>query len=328
VDEQKEPQSSRRISRRWFIKYAIVAGGAILAALYGFSFLRCVMRKGIRYRDLGKTGLKVSPIGLGCAQLGSSRTVYAVQVVERALEKGVNYFDTARGYWDSEIKLGVALKGEREKVYVSSKTGSQTKAGAWRDINESLERLQTDYLDNCHLHGVDEEQDLERRLGPGGAIEALIEAKDQGLIRHIGCTGHRAGTLVKAVERFDFETILVPMNIVNRAPLNELIPMCLEKGVGITIMKPVATGLLPAPLALKWLLNQPISVAVPGATTVEEAEENSLVALSGDFTLTAEEEKQVAESREALEHVRCRVCKLCHPCPNHINIGGIPMDSR
>jgi len=96
------------------------------------------------YRKLGKTGLDVSCIGLGCAQLGSSSTKYGVRLVQRALEVGINFFDVARTYRDSELKLGIALRGQREKAILSTKTGSKTRDDAWRDIHESLERLQTD----------------------------------------------------------------------------------------------------------------------------------------------------------------------------------------
>jgi aryl-alcohol dehydrogenase-like predicted oxidoreductase len=232
----------------------------------------------MKYRVLGKTGMNVSCIGLGGGMLGSPKTEYAVQIIQRALELGVNYFDTARGYRDSEVKIGEALKGKREKVYVSSKTNARTKGEAWQHIQESLERLQTDYLDNYHLHGLQDEQDLDARVGKGGALEALIEAKDQGLIRHIGCTSHASRKLlIEALDRFDFEIILVPMNVVEREPLDELIPVCLKKQVGVTIMKPLATGLVPSPLGLKWLLNQPITTAVPGASTLEEVTTNCLV---------------------------------------------------
>lgn len=253
--------------------------------------------------------------------MGSSHTDYAVKMVERALELGVNYFDTARGYWDSEIKLGLALRGQRERALISTKTGAKKKDEAWQHIRESLERLQVEYVDNCHLHGLWEGEDLETRLGPGGALEALREAKERGLVRHIGCSSHRSRALIEALGRFDFEVILVPMNIVEREPLDELIPLCLKKGVGITIMKPVATGLLPAKLALQWLLNQPIATAVPGATTLEELEEDAKVGWLEDFTLTPEEKVRVEKLREELEQVRCRICRLCEPCPVKIPIG-------
>jgi len=159
------------------------------------------------------------------------------------------------------------------------------------------------------------------RLGPGGALEALVEAKAKGLVRHIGCTSHRSSILLEALERFEFETILVPMNIVEREPLDHLIPICLERGIGISIMKPVATGLLPTALALKWLLNQPMATAVPGATTVQEVEESSLIGYMEDFTLTNTELKEAARLADKLEHVRCRICRACEPCPVGIPIG-------
>jgi hypothetical protein len=233
----------------------------------------------------------------------------------------VNYFDTALSYGDSEIKLGVGLAAERGKVYIASKTGAETRGEAWHHINESLERLQTDYLDICHLHLLKDAADVELRLGPGGALEALVEAKAKGLVRHIGCTSHCSSVLIEALERFEFEVILVPMNIVEREPLDYLIPICLERGIGICIMKPVATGLLPPALALKWLLNQPVATVVPGATTVKEVGENSLIGYIEDLTLTKMELEEVARFAGKLEHVRCRICFLCEPCPVGIPIG-------
>ena len=114
----------------------------------------------MHYRKLGKTGLNVSCIGLGCAQIGSSSTDYAVRLVQRALGAGINFFDVARVYRDAEVKIGLALKGQREKAVISTKTGGKTRDEAWRDIHESLERLQTDYLDNVHLHGISAGDDL------------------------------------------------------------------------------------------------------------------------------------------------------------------------
>ncbi|MFC1718444.1 aldo/keto reductase [Candidatus Poribacteria bacterium] len=276
----------------------------------------------MHYRKLGNTGMEVSVVGLGGVQLASSDTEYAVKVVRKALELGVNYFDTARVYFDSEIKLGIALKGERERVYISTKTTGRTKEDTWQHIRESLQRLQTDYLDNCHIHALDMDEDIDKRLGPGGAIEALVAARDKGLVRHIGCSSHRSSALIKALEQFDFEIILASMNIVEREPLEKLIPLCISRGIGITIMKPLATGLLPAPLALKWLLNQPISTAVPGATTLAEASENSLVGHLDDFTLTPDERDQANRVAFELDHVRCRLCGKCEPCPVDIPVWG------
>jgi len=277
----------------------------------------------MQYRVLGKTGLEVSVIGFGAAMLGSSNTDYAVRVVRHAIELGVNYFDTARSYRDSEIKLGLAVKNDRESIYISSKTHASTKEDAWRDIHESLERLKTDYLDNYHLHNLRNLADIEERFSPEGALEALIEAKDKGLVRHIGCTSHLSDVLIQALQRFDFETILVPMNLVEREPLDELIPLCEKKNVGVTVMKPLATGLLPAQLALKWLVNQPIATAVPGITTIEEAEEDALIGHLEKTSLSPEENAEVTQLRDQLENMRCRICYKCEPCPQKIPIAPI-----
>jgi len=276
----------------------------------------------MQYRKLGTTGLQVSAVGLGCAQLGSSSTEYAIQVVRRALEMGVTYFDLARGYRDAEVKMGLALaKEERKQVVLSTKTSRRSKEEAWREINESLERVGTDYFDNVHLHALGSSEDIDRRLGRDGAMEALLQARAQGMIHHIGCSSHHAAVAAEAVRRFPFEVVLVIMNLVNRAPLEELIPLCQERGVGVTIMKPVATGLLPAPLALKWLLNAtwspPIACAVPGATTPEEVEENARVG-HGDLTLSEAEQAEIRALQAQWEHKRCRICHRCEPCPAKI----------
>lgn len=277
----------------------------------------------MQYRSLGKTGLDISVIGMGAAMLGQSQTDYAVKVVKRALELGVNYFDTARGYSNSEIKLGFAIKGRRSNVFLSSKTHAFTREDAWRELTESLERLQTSYLDNYYLHALHDLADVKRRLGPGGALEALIDAHEKGLVHHIGCTSHRSAILIQALQRFEFETILVPLNIIEREPLDKLIPLCQQKGIGVTGMKPVATGILPARLALKWLLNQPIASAVPGMTTIDDAEEDALVGHLEDISLSLDEKAQVCDLQQQLDHVRCRICRLCEPCPQKIPIGSV-----
>jgi hypothetical protein len=274
----------------------------------------------MQHRPLGKTGLEVSVIGLGCAPMMSLSTAEGVRLVQRAVELGITYMDTARSYGETEVMIGKALRGQRERVVLSTKTGARTREAARHSIQASLERLQTDHVDNCHIHGLSEGRDMDARLGPGGALEALIEARQQGLVRHIGCTAHTSRTLLRALERFEFETILVPMNIVEREPLAELIPLCQRRGVGVTIMKPVATGLLPAGIALKWLLNQPIATTVPGPTTVEELEQDVAVGNLADYALSPAEQAQAAELASGLEHVRCRICGACEPCPKRISI--------
>ena len=280
----------------------------------------------MQYRTLGATGLRASVIGMGGAQLASSTTDYGARMVRRALELGINYFDTARVYGDSEIKVGLGVQGQRERAIISTKTTARTRDEARRQIEESLQRLRTDYLDNCHLHGLSDES-FEQRLGPDGALQALIEAKEEGLVRHIGATSHHWRVLARALDRYPFEIFLVMMNLVEYEPLAELLPLCRARGVGVTVMKPVATGLLPARLALRWLLNQKVGgddavhVAAPGVATLDEVEQNALAGY-GDLSLTPEQEAQVPLLREQWEHARCRCCHDCRDvCAQKINIG-------
>lgn len=277
----------------------------------------------MQYRPLGKTGAQVSVIGLGLGPMMSLSLEAGVLLIRRAVDLGINYLDTARSYGETEVMAGQALKGRREGVFLSTKTGARTRDEAWRSIQESLQRLQTDHVDNCHLHAINEGEDMDTRLGPGGAMEALVEARNRGWVRHIGCSAHTSRDLLYALERFDFDVILVPMNIVEREPLAELIPLCRERGVGVTIMKPVATGLLPARLALKWLANQPIATAVPGVSTVEELELDVAVGDLPDFTLDVQEQAEIGALREQLDRVRCRICRKCDPCPHGIIIGDV-----
>jgi predicted aldo/keto reductase-like oxidoreductase len=277
------------------------------------------------HRKLGRTGLDVSAIGLGCAQLGSSDADYAVRVVRQALDLGVTYVDLARGYRDAELKVGLAIRDvDRGKLVISTKTARRTREEAWREINESLERVGVDYFDNVHLHALDSGEEIDKRLGPGGAMEALLEAREQGLVHHIGCSGHHPEVLVEAVQRFPFEVILCSLNLVERVALDELVPLCLRRGVAVTVMKPLATGLLPAPIALKWLLHDPVSLpiacVVPGATTIEEAAENALVG-HADLALSAEERVWVRALQAEWAHKRCRICHRCEPCPAGVPIG-------
>ena len=273
----------------------------------------------MEYRPLGETGLRVSVLGLGCAQLGASKIDLAADIARRAVELGINYFDVASNYDDAETKLGIALEGIRERVILSTKIHALTRDDAWRELNLSLERLRTDHVDNLHLHALERGADLDVRLGPGGAIEALQRARDEGLTRHIGGSAHQSATLLAALERFPFEIILIPMNIVEREPLDALIPLCQARGVGITVMKPLATGILPPQLALRWLATQPIATAVAGTTTLAELEEN-VAAMEQEPGLSAEELADIEAVRRRFDPERCRICQQCEPCPQGIPI--------
>jgi len=276
----------------------------------------------MEYRTLGGTGLRVSAIGYGCAGLRPASIDYAVQIVHRALDLGITFFDNARGYGDAETKLGIALEGRRDEAVVSTKTTATTRDDAWRGIEESLARLCTDHLDNMHLHNLHSMESMEERLGPGGALESLVEAREQGIIAHVGCTGHRNEVLAEAIRRFPFEVVLCVFNFAVRDPLDELIPLCVERNVGVTVMKGLSKGRLPVALALKWLLAQPVHSVVPGAVSLDEIEESAAVG-NGDLPLTDEERESAEAVAAEVAGECCDICGRCLPCPAEIGIPGV-----
>lgn len=274
-------------------------------------------------RCLGRTNLKVRCLGLGGIPVRDRSWDESQAVLRRALKLGINFIDTARGYGDSEAKIGAALADRRASVYLASKTPERTAAGARADLARSLAELKTDYLDIYQLHGVDEEEDLERCLKPDGALAALKEAQRQGKIRFIGITSHNPGLLRKALVTGEFDTVMVPVNILDRFIFNaeeRLLPLARELGIGIIAMKPLAGGVIKEPSkALRYTLSQAVDVVIPGMGTVAEVNEN--VRLASEFSpLTPEEYEDLVREVKALGNEVCRQCGYCLPCPEGINI--------
>jgi predicted aldo/keto reductase-like oxidoreductase len=273
----------------------------------------------MRYRRLGRTGLQVSEIGIGGGGLRCSTDDYAVEMIDRALELGVNYIDTATEYGDSETKVGIALRGRRKEAFVATKLDEVTAEGAKKELAESLGRLRMDYVDVLSLHGVQSVEDLDRRMAPGSVWEVLEQAKKDGTAHFLGVTGHRHDVLVEALRRDVFDMVLFIMNIAEQNATQELIPLALSKDIGMTVMKPLATGLLPSRLALRFLLTQPVSSVLPSASRMDWLEANLAVS-DTPLPLTEEEKAEVERLRRELEHVRCRLCDFCMPCPKGIRI--------
>ena len=272
----------------------------------------------MRYRRLGRTGLAVSELGLGGGGLRVSTTEYAVSLVDRAIALGVTYFDTAPGYGDSELKLGVALEGRRRDIVLATKTPAFTADEFWRTLEASLKRLRTDQVDVLQVHDTSSPEILARRVA-GGVFDALAKAKEQGLTRFIGVTGHRHSVLVEALHRYDLDTVLFIMNVVEREATRELIPLAQERDLGMIVMKPLAFGRVEPRLALRYLLTQPISCAIPGASRIDWLEAN--VATVDLPPLSADESVEAGRLRVELDHERCRICALCEPCPQGVPIG-------
>lgn len=259
-------------------------------------------------------------MGVGGIPIQRADSEVAKQVIAAALELGVNFLDSARGYTDSEEKFGQALVGVRDRFIVATKSMSRDAAGMRRDLETSLRNFRTDYIDLYQLHNVSTEQDLEQAIGPGGAVEALLEAKQAGLVRQIGVSSHNDQVLLKAVETGVFATIQAPVNAVERQFIPAL-QAARERGMGTIAMKPLAGGSFSRPdLALRQLLAEPLlDVLIPGVDSVAQMQQNA--GLANDFqTLTEEEAALLAQEVLALGKGFCRRCEYCLPCPQGIRI--------
>ena len=197
-------------------------------------------------RRLGSTEHMSSLLTFGAAALWQVTEAETESALELAIGHGINHIDVAPSYGQAEIRLGPWLEKNRRKVFLGCKTGQRSKAGAWESIKQSLENLRVDSFDLFQFHGVNDVETLNVILGPGGALEAVLEAKEQKLLQHIGITGHRPFVLVDAIRRFPFETVLFPLSRVLAAHRNDytdfsiLLDQAAQKDVGLIAIKSVA----------------------------------------------------------------------------------------
>ena len=278
----------------------------------------------MEYRILGKTGLKISRMGFGGIPIQKTSAEETKTLIRFLIEQGVNYIDTARGYTVSEEYLGYALEGIRDRFVIATKSMARTKEAMAQDIATSCRNLRTDYIDLYQVHNPNA-QDLEQVLSPGGALEALLEAKAAGRIGHIGITLHSVELFQKAVEMDWVETIMFPYNIVETQG-EALIAKCAEKNIGFIDMKPLAGGAIEnAETAIRFIVTNPnVTVVIPGMATVEEAKQN-LSAAANIQPLTEQEQKTVEATRKVLGSNFCRRCNYCAPCTVGIGIPGVFM---
>ena len=273
----------------------------------------------MEYRELGRTGLHISRMGFGGIPIQKIDAEGTKALIHKLLDAGVNYIDTARGYTVSEEYLGYALDGVRDRFVLATKSMARTKEAMEKDISISMGNLRTDYIDLYQVHNPNA-KDLETVTAPGGALEALQEAKAAGKIGHIGITLHSVDLFRKAVEFPWVETIMFPYNIVETQG-EELIRICGEKGIGFICMKPLAGGAIEdATTALRFTVSNPdVSVVIPGMAAPEEIQQN-LKAVSDTAPLTAEEQEKIQKIRDALGTNFCRRCNYCAPCAQGISI--------
>ena len=273
----------------------------------------------MEYRILGKTGLKVSRMGFGGIPIQRIDAEGTKVLIHRLMEAGVNYIDTARAYTVSESYLGYALEGIREKFVIATKSMARTREAMARDIDISLQNLRTDYIDLYQVHNPNAQQ-LEQVTAPGGALEALLEAKAAGKIGHIGLTLHYPDLLDKAMEMDWVETLMFPYNVVETQG-EKAIRKCGEKNIGFIDMKPFAGGAIDdVTTALRFVLSNPhVTITIPGVEKPEQIDQN-LAAAENTTPLSPEEKNQIAAIRSQLGQNFCRRCNYCAPCAAGINI--------
>jgi len=300
----------------------------------------------MRYRRYGKSGETVSVLGFGCMRFpmeqGHVKREETVKMLQRAMDLGVNYFDSAVMYCnnESESVLGEAIRDRREELYISTKNhykGSDPKE--WRKyLDQSLERLGSEYIDFYHLHDLRLSQYTDHLL-PGGCIDEALKAKDEGLIRHLCFSSHDDPENIKRlIDTGIFEGMLVQYNLLDRHN-EEVIAYAHEKGLGVSIMGTVGGGLLvplseklhgitrgrysTPELAIRFVLSNPgVTVALSGMSSIQMVEEN-VAAASRAEPLTQEESEQIQEVLDEikrLEGLYCTGCNYCMPCPFGVDI--------
>lgn len=205
----------------------------------------------IARRPFGRTGHDSSAVIFGAAALGKVDQPTADRVLDLLLEHGVNHIDVAASYGDAELRIGPWMDRHRGDFFLATKTGQRDRAGARDEIHRSLERLRTDRVDLLQLHSLSHPDEWEQAMGPGGALEAAVEARDQGLVRFIGVTGHGwtiAAMHRRSLERFPFSSILMPWNWfcsqhrTYRPDFEATLALCEERGVAVQTIKSIARG--------------------------------------------------------------------------------------
>ena len=273
----------------------------------------------MEYITLGKTGLRVSRIGLGGIPIQRIDREGATALVDALIAHGINYIDSARGYTVSEELIGQALRGRRDKFILATKSMARTREAMEKDIETSLSNFQTDYIDLYQIHNPSDAQ-LDAVLAPGGALDALLAAKHAGKIGHIGITAHSLTVFERALETDVFETVMFPYNIVERQG-EQLIERCKQKNVGFIAMKPLAGGAIEdGTLAMRFILSHaPHALVIPGMYCTEEVAINASVAEETAPLTEDEQARADAIVAELGEHF-CRRCNYCAPCTAGISI--------
>ena len=276
-------------------------------------------------RRLGKTGLMVSVVGFGGLIIPRISHDEAVKVIRHALDLGINFIDTAKSYGDSEEKVGSAISGRRDECIITSKSLADNAEIFMSDIELGLKRLGTDKIELYQVHNLSSSDKLEKTLKQGGLLDCLKDTKKSGKIDFIGFSGHKKDILIEAIKTNEFDFVEMPINVVDRNTWYGVLPLALERDMGIISMKPLAGGALIdlspeiVSLALRYAVQQDISSAIVGMRSLAEVDQNVKAGIDIK-PLSEVEEKTLFEASGSLSKTFCRQCEYCLPCDQDIDI--------
>lgn len=284
--------SCNEFGRRKFLK--TVAATSFSAAVGGVAghWAKAAETAGeIPMRTLGRTGLRVTMIGLGGYHAGlPEKEEESIAIIHRALDLGINFFDNADCYQSGrgEERMGKALEGRRQKIILMTKVDQRDAQGAREQLEKTLRRLRTDYLDIWQFHSVTKLEDLDKIFGPGGAMETAEQARKEGKVRFIGVTGHFDPAVhLEFIKRYAFDTVQMPINVVDphfKSFRTTVLDEAVKRNVGVVAMKTLgfgnilSLGVAKAAEALPWVWSQPVSVLCSGCDRVEALDYNVYLA--------------------------------------------------
>jgi len=272
---------------------------------------------------LGRTGMMVTRLGFGGIPIQRASEEEAIAVVKKCLELGINFLDTANGYTTSEERIGKAIKGKREGLFLATKSQARNREDVEKHLKLSLQRLGVDYIDLYQFHNVSDTKTLKTMLDPNGPRAVVEDAKRAGLVKHIGATSHQIDVAKDIVKTGLFETVMFPLNFMSYEGKEELLSLARQHDVGFIAMKPLAGGMIDnVTVAIKYLLQFPDIVLIPGIERVPEIEEIARI-FEGPKELTAREKREMERIRRELGTRFCRRCDYCQPCTADISISHV-----
>lgn len=266
---------------------------------------------------LGKTGIKTPQNAFGALPIQRVTDEEAVKLLRRAYEGGMTYFDTARGYSDSEHKVGLAFEGMRDKIFIATKTTAQDAEGFWKDLEESLRQLKTDHIDVYQFHNP---AFCPKPGDKSGLYDAILKAKEQGKVLHIGITNHRLAVAKEAIESGLYETLQFPFSYLSGDKEIELVKMCKDADIGFVAMKAISGGLITDSEAAFAFISQYDNVLPIWGIQRENELDEWLSYFDNPPSMNDRIRKVIDADRKEIAGDFCRGCGYCMPCPAGIEI--------